>query len=162
MHADRPCICSFVNFSLGTPNAGLAKFKFQTGKTHRLRLINAGAEGIQRFTIDNHTMTVMANDFVPIRPYDTKVVTLGVSCLTTVRKAKTKRLPRSVNEQMSSSKPTCLPKPPFGCDRISAATAPSPTKHMLSPPSTMTKQTLLSSPTRPQPHTMTPTAAMTP
>ena len=66
----------------GTPNAGLSKFKFRTGKTHRLRLINAGAEGIQRFTIDHHTMTVMANDFVPVRPYDTKVVTLGVSATT--------------------------------------------------------------------------------
>lgn len=66
----------------GTPctsGAGLAKFKFQSGKTRRLRLINAGAEGIQRFSIDNHTMTVKANDFVPIVPYDTNVVTLGVN-----------------------------------------------------------------------------------
>ena len=62
-----------------TPNAGIAKFKFTAGKTHRLRLINAGAEGIQRFTIDNHTMTVIANDFVPVQPYQTNVVTLGVS-----------------------------------------------------------------------------------
>jgi FtsP/CotA-like multicopper oxidase with cupredoxin domain len=59
-------------------NAGLAKFKFQTGKTHRLRLINSGSEGVQRFSIDGHTLTVIANDFVPIQPYDTKVVTLGV------------------------------------------------------------------------------------
>lgn len=49
-----------------TSNAGLSKFKFTTGKTHRLRLINAGAEGLQRFSIDGHTMTVIANDFVPI------------------------------------------------------------------------------------------------
>ncbi|MCJ1336503.1 hypothetical protein MMC09_001779 [Bachmanniomyces sp. S44760] len=61
-----------------TSNAGLAKFQFKTGKTHRLRLINAGAEGIQRFTIDNHTMTVIANDFVPVKPYSTSVVTLGI------------------------------------------------------------------------------------
>jgi len=61
-----------------TSNAGLSKFKFQTGKLHRLRLINAGSEGIQRFTIDNHTMTVIANDFVPVEPYETNVVTLGV------------------------------------------------------------------------------------
>ena len=60
------------------PNAGLAKFSFTSGKTHRLRLINAGAEGIQRFTIDNHVMTVIANDFVPIVPYNTTVVTLGI------------------------------------------------------------------------------------
>ena len=60
------------------PNAGLSKFNFHSGKKHRLRLINSGAEGIQRFTIDGHNMTIMANDFVPIQPYTTKVVTLGV------------------------------------------------------------------------------------
>jgi FtsP/CotA-like multicopper oxidase with cupredoxin domain len=59
-------------------NAGISQFKFTTGKTHRLRLINAGAEGLQRFSIDGHTLTVIANDFVPIKPYTTKVVTLGI------------------------------------------------------------------------------------
>ena len=67
-----------------TSNAGLSKFRFQTGKTHRLRLINSGAEGIQRFTIDNHTMTVMANDYVPVEPYETNVVTLGIGQRTDV------------------------------------------------------------------------------
>ncbi|KAI1123693.1 multicopper oxidase [Nemania abortiva] len=61
-----------------TDNAGLSKFKFQSGKTHRLRFINAGSDGVERISIDNHTMTVIANDFVEIKPYDTKVVTLGV------------------------------------------------------------------------------------
>ena len=60
------------------PNAGLSKFNFQSGKTHRLRLINAGAEALQRFTIDGYEMTIIANDFVPIVPYTTKMVTLGV------------------------------------------------------------------------------------
>ena len=71
--------CSLVTD--GTPcvnNAGLSKFQFQTGKKHRLRLINAGAEAIQKFSIDGHKMTVMANDFVPIEPYETEIVTLGV------------------------------------------------------------------------------------
>lgn len=49
-----------------TNNAGVSKFQFTAGKTHRLRLINAGSEGIQRFSIDGHTMTVIANDFVEI------------------------------------------------------------------------------------------------
>ena len=61
-----------------TTNAGLSKFKFTTGKTHRLRLINAGAEGIQKFSIDGHKLQVIANDFVPVVPYTTDVVTLGV------------------------------------------------------------------------------------
>ena len=67
-----------------TLNAGISKFKFQSGKKHRLRLINGGAEGIQRFTIDDHTMTVMANDFVQVQPYTTDVVTLGVGQRTDV------------------------------------------------------------------------------
>lgn len=61
-----------------TPNAGLSKFQFTSGETYRLRLINAGAEGLQRFSIDNHTLTVIAYDFVPIQPYTTTVVTLGI------------------------------------------------------------------------------------
>ena len=66
------------------PNAGLSKFSFQKGKTHRLRLINAGAEALQRFTIDNYEMTVIANDFLPVVPYTTNVVTLGVGQRTDV------------------------------------------------------------------------------
>ncbi|OBT71025.1 hypothetical protein VF21_10065 [Pseudogymnoascus sp. 05NY08] len=61
-----------------TPNARLSRFKLVSGKVHRLRLINSGSEGTQRFTIDGHTMTVIANDYVPIEPYETDVITLGV------------------------------------------------------------------------------------
>lgn len=67
-----------------TSNAGLSKFNFQSGKKHRLRLINSGADGIQRFTIDGHNMTIIANDFVPVVPYTTDVVTLGVGQRTDV------------------------------------------------------------------------------
>ncbi|KAL7800157.1 laccase [Trichoderma ceciliae] len=65
----------------GTPcmdNAGIAKFRFTRGKTHLLRLVNSGAAGLQRFSIDGHKMTVIANDFVHVEPYETKVVTLGI------------------------------------------------------------------------------------
>ncbi|KAH6885321.1 multicopper oxidase-domain-containing protein [Thelonectria olida] len=58
--------------------AGLSKFTFKRGKTHRLRLINSGAEALQRFSIDGHTMKVIAYDYIQIQPYDTKVVTLGI------------------------------------------------------------------------------------
>ncbi|KAF1346763.1 Cupredoxin [Delphinella strobiligena] len=61
-----------------TPNAGISKFKFESGKKYRLRLINAGAEGIQKFSIDNHKMTVIANDFVEVQPYETDLITLGI------------------------------------------------------------------------------------
>ena len=59
-------------------NAGLSKFQFQSGKDHRLRLINTGSQGVERVSIDGHSMLVMAQDFVEIEPYETNVVTLGV------------------------------------------------------------------------------------
>ena len=59
-------------------NGGYAKFHFESGKTYRMRLINTGADTIQHFSIDDHTLTVIANDFVPVVPYDTKTVVLGI------------------------------------------------------------------------------------
>lgn len=61
-----------------TPNAGVSRFSFESGKKYRLRLINAGAEGVQKFSIDGHKMTVIANDFVEVQPYETDLVTLAI------------------------------------------------------------------------------------
>jgi FtsP/CotA-like multicopper oxidase with cupredoxin domain len=61
-----------------TPNAGISKFTVKAGKKYLLRLINTSAEGMQKFTLDGHNFTVIANDFVPINPYTTDVITLGV------------------------------------------------------------------------------------
>jgi FtsP/CotA-like multicopper oxidase with cupredoxin domain len=69
--------CANTTFDC-TPNAGLSKFHFKAGKKYRLRLINTSAEGIQKFTLDGHNFTVIANDFVAINPYTTDVITLGV------------------------------------------------------------------------------------
>ena len=73
--------CSLVPEGDDTPcmsDAGISKFKFHRGKTHLLRLVNAGSDGLQRFSIDGHKLTVVANDFVPVEPYETEVVTLGI------------------------------------------------------------------------------------
>jgi hypothetical protein len=72
---DRNVDCA--NAQSCTSNAGLSKFKFTSGKTHRLRLINPSADAVQRFTIDDHVLTVIANDFVPVVPYNVTVVTLA-------------------------------------------------------------------------------------
>ena len=45
----------------------------------RIRIINAGSEGTQKFSIDEHELIVVANDFTQIVPYTTKVVTVAVS-----------------------------------------------------------------------------------
>ncbi|ORY60692.1 multicopper oxidase-domain-containing protein [Pseudomassariella vexata] len=46
-----------------TDNTGLAKFQFQSGKKHLLRLNNSGSGGVERTSIDGHNMTIIANDF---------------------------------------------------------------------------------------------------
>lgn len=58
--------------------AALAEFMFTPGKTHRLRLMNVGADGVQKFSIDGHQLTVISYDFVPVTPHTTDVVTLGI------------------------------------------------------------------------------------
>ncbi len=60
------------------PQAGLARFRFQPGKTHRLRLMNTGAAALVHFSIDGHKMQVVANDFEPLVPYAAAFITLGV------------------------------------------------------------------------------------
>lgn len=61
-----------------TPNAPLASFNFTSGKTYRIRFVNPSAAATQKITIDNHKFLVIANDFVPIEPYETDVLTLAV------------------------------------------------------------------------------------
>ncbi|KFA54032.1 hypothetical protein S40293_01741 [Stachybotrys chartarum IBT 40293] len=65
-------------------NAGISQFRFRRGQTHRLRLMNTGADAMQQFSIDGHRMTVIANDFVAVEPYETEVVTLGIGQRTDV------------------------------------------------------------------------------
>ncbi len=43
-----------------------------------LRLINASGPGNQKSSIDNHELIVVANDFIPVRPYIKNIVILGV------------------------------------------------------------------------------------
>lgn len=62
-----------------TNNGGsIATFNVQSGKSYRMRLINPGSASVQKFSIDGYNFTIFANDFVPIEPYTTDVVTLGV------------------------------------------------------------------------------------
>jgi FtsP/CotA-like multicopper oxidase with cupredoxin domain len=69
--------CANVTNGAACGNAGFATFEFTPGKTHRLRFINTGSSAFETISIDNHTMTVIANDFVPVVPYSTNFITLG-------------------------------------------------------------------------------------
>lgn len=51
---------------------------FEAGTRYRLRLVNPSADTHMKFTIDNHTMEVIAADFVPIQPYTTDVVSISM------------------------------------------------------------------------------------
>ncbi|KAL8924910.1 MAG: hypothetical protein Q9208_003793 [Pyrenodesmia sp. 3 TL-2023] len=90
--SDNNLINGKMNFDCGnstttakcTNDAGLAKFHFTSGKTHLLRVLNTGSQGIQKFSIDGHMMTVIATDFVPVQPYNTTVVTVAVGQRTDV------------------------------------------------------------------------------
>lgn len=49
-----------------------------SGKSYRLRLINGAIDSHFKFSIDNHTLTVIAADFVPIVPYSTNTLDIAM------------------------------------------------------------------------------------
>lgn len=51
---------------------------FVAGTRYRIRLVNGAADTHFRFTIDNHTLEVIATDFVPIIPYNTTNLSIGM------------------------------------------------------------------------------------
>ncbi|KZZ93711.1 laccase Lcc4 [Moelleriella libera RCEF 2490] len=51
---------------------------FEEKKSHRIRLVNGAIDTHFKFSIDNHTMTVIASDLVPIKPYNTTVLNIGM------------------------------------------------------------------------------------
>ncbi|KAG0155954.1 hypothetical protein PDIDSM_3127 [Penicillium digitatum] len=52
--------------------------KVEKGKSYRLRLVNPSIDTHWKFTIDNHIMTIIAMDLVPIKPFTTNVISLGM------------------------------------------------------------------------------------
>ena len=83
-----------TNVFFGT-GANVTGHRFTTqvkaGTSYRLRLINAAIDTHWKFTMDNHTMTVIAMDLVPIKPFTTEVLSIGMgeSSLFTTLQSKT-------------------------------------------------------------------------
>lgn len=48
------------------------------GSSYRLRLVNGALDTFFKFSIDNHTMVVVAADFVPVTPYTTDTISIGM------------------------------------------------------------------------------------
>ena len=54
------------------------ELNFEPGSSYRLRLINVAIDSFFKFMIDNHTLTVIAIDLVPIVPFETNIINLGI------------------------------------------------------------------------------------
>src|SRR4051794_28542219 len=78
----------------GTENQTGTRFNtsFTAETSYRLRLVNAACDTHFKFSIDNHTMTVKANNLVPIQPYKTNVLNIAMGepdvCFTQIFYAK--------------------------------------------------------------------------
>lgn len=51
---------------------------FVEGTSYRLRLVNVAVDTHFKFSIDNHTMTVIEADWVPIEPYTTTTINIAM------------------------------------------------------------------------------------
>ncbi|KAJ5167971.1 Cupredoxin [Penicillium canariense] len=63
-------------------SASQTGYRFNTsvtaGTSYRFRLVNAAVDTHFKFSMDNHTLTVMAMDLVPIEPFNTTVLSIGM------------------------------------------------------------------------------------
>lgn len=50
----------------------------EDGTSYRMRLVNGAMDTHWKFSIDNHTLTVIAMDLVPIEPFTTNIVSIGI------------------------------------------------------------------------------------
>ena len=55
-----------------------SEFLFTPGTKYRMRLINTSTDQHFKFSIDQHTMTVQAADFVPVQPYSQTVLEIAL------------------------------------------------------------------------------------
>lgn len=81
LHASGPPTADnvLVNGSMTSSSGGkYATTTLTPGKKHLLRLINTGINNFLHVSLDGHPFTVVASDFVPIVPYTTNSVVLGV------------------------------------------------------------------------------------
>lgn len=77
INGKNPFNCAMANGS-ECSQAPLATFNLTSGKTHRMRFINAGADATLKISLDDHRFEVIAQDFVPVQSYWTDVLTLGI------------------------------------------------------------------------------------
>ncbi|QSZ30281.1 hypothetical protein DSL72_004803 [Monilinia vaccinii-corymbosi] len=74
-----PLLTGLMN-GTNTYNGGGKKFSttFKSGKKYRIRVINTAVDGVMQFSIDGHSFTVIANDFVPLVPYEATSIQISI------------------------------------------------------------------------------------
>jgi hypothetical protein len=66
-------------FGNGTQATGKRfQLKVNQGSSYRLRIVNAAVDTHFKFMIDNHTLTVIGTDFVPIKPFQADYIDIGM------------------------------------------------------------------------------------
>ncbi|KGO64846.1 Multicopper oxidase, type 3 [Penicillium italicum] len=66
-------------FGNGTNSTGTRfQMKVNQGSSYRLRIVNSAIDTHWKFMIDNHTLTVIAADFVPIKPFTADFINIGM------------------------------------------------------------------------------------
>lgn len=52
--------------------------EFVSGQSYLLNIVNTAIQSTYKFYIDNHTMTVISTDYVPIVPYETDILNINI------------------------------------------------------------------------------------
>lgn len=76
--SDARCVTARSGCGGGTSAGSYFHKTFEKGKRYLLRLINASADAMFIVSIDNHNLTVISNDLVPIEPYTTNAILVGI------------------------------------------------------------------------------------
>lgn len=134
---------------------------FTSGTSYRLRLVNGAVDTHFKFMIDNHTMTVIASDLVPITPYTTNVLDIGMGSL---HRFDTLQIQRNLtNLQANATILLFLRTPPPSPPTSGSVPFPNPPAPITKTPTTL-KASSTMTPLHQHPrlsHTNTATAAMT-
>ncbi|CAM1508905.1 Fc.00g026440.m01.CDS01 [Cosmosporella sp. VM-42] len=56
----------------------LTTFNLKAGNTYKMSLVNTGTSTHTTFWIDNHNFSVVATDFVPIKPYNASILNIAI------------------------------------------------------------------------------------
>lgn len=70
-----------INGTMKSPDGTLGeynKIQVEKGRSYRLRVANVGINDHYHFSIDGHNLTVISSDFVPVVPFTTSSISLGI------------------------------------------------------------------------------------